>query len=51
MFVFLYLFSFRESIVSEPRIPLNQDTNVDKEIKSERIVLSSKIDPDCPFFV
>ncbi|CAF3728415.1 unnamed protein product [Rotaria sordida] len=40
-----------ESVVSEPRIPINQDTEIKNTIRSERIVLSSKIAADCPFFL
>jgi hypothetical protein len=51
LFVFLYFFLFSESVASGPRIPLNEDTDINNSIKSERIVLSSKIEADCPFFL
>ncbi|CAF4340358.1 unnamed protein product [Rotaria sp. Silwood2] len=40
-----------ESVASGPRIPINQDTEIKNTIRSERIVLSSKIAADCPFFL
>jgi len=40
-----------ESVASGPRIPINQATDIKNTIISERIVLSSKIAPDCPFFL
>ena len=43
--------SFSESVASGPRIPVNEDVDVKNTIKSERIVLSSKIAADCPFFL
>ncbi|CAF1546280.1 unnamed protein product [Rotaria sordida] len=40
-----------ESDASQPAILLNQTMNVENMIKSKRIVLSSKLAPDCPFFL
>ncbi|UJR36678.1 hypothetical protein I4U23_029395 [Adineta vaga] len=40
-----------ESVASGPRLPVNQNTDVESSIRSERIVLSSKLAPDCPFFL
>ncbi|CAF3953958.1 unnamed protein product [Rotaria sp. Silwood2] len=40
-----------ESVASGPCIPINQDTEIKNTIRSERIVLSSKIAADCPFFL
>ncbi|CAF3918070.1 unnamed protein product [Rotaria sordida] len=40
-----------ESDSSESNILLNQTVNVENMIKSKRIVLSSKLAPDCPFFL
>jgi hypothetical protein len=51
LFVFLYFFLFSESITSGLRSPINEDNDINNSIKSERIVLSSKIDADCPFFI
>ncbi|CAF3679270.1 unnamed protein product [Rotaria sp. Silwood1] len=36
---------------SEPTNPVHQNVNVDNMIKSKRIVLSSELAPDCPFFL
>jgi hypothetical protein len=51
MLLFVYFFSCSESIASGPRIPINQETEINNSITSERIVLSSKIAADCPFFL
>ncbi|CAF1537908.1 unnamed protein product [Rotaria sp. Silwood1] len=40
-----------ESDASQPTIPLDQTVNVENMIRSKRIVLSSKLAPDCPFFL
>ncbi|CAF1211608.1 unnamed protein product [Adineta ricciae] len=40
-----------ESVSSEARLPVNQSTNVEGGLRSERIVLSSRIAPECPFFL
>ncbi|UJR36677.1 hypothetical protein I4U23_029394 [Adineta vaga] len=40
-----------ESVASGPRLPVNQNTDVESSIRSERIVLSSKLAPDCPYFL
>jgi hypothetical protein len=42
---------FRETIPPESAIPTNQEVNVDNTIQSKRIVLSSKLEADCPFFL
>ncbi len=49
--LFSCVFSFSESVASEPQIPINENVDINNTIKSERIVLSSKIAPDCPFFL
>jgi hypothetical protein len=51
MLVFVNVSSFSESVASGPRVPINQDTAVKNTITSERIVLSSKLDEDCLFFL
>ncbi|CAF0732947.1 unnamed protein product [Adineta steineri] len=40
-----------ESVSSGPRIPTNEDVDINNSIKSERIVLSQKLPLDCPFFL
>ncbi|CAF4127451.1 unnamed protein product [Adineta steineri] len=40
-----------ESISSGPRIPTNEEVDINNSIKSERIVLNQKLPPDCPFFL
>ncbi|CAF1296812.1 unnamed protein product [Adineta steineri] len=40
-----------ESISSGPRIPTNEEVDINNSIKSERIVLSQKLPLDCPFFL
>jgi len=52
----IYLYSsiilfFREPTASESASSTNEDSNAAKTIKSERIVLSSKLAADCPFFL
>jgi hypothetical protein len=45
-FYFSIILFFRESA-----IPSNEDENATNTVKSERIVLSSKLAADCPFFL
>ncbi|UJR09388.1 hypothetical protein I4U23_013631 [Adineta vaga] len=40
-----------QSNTDQPTIPVNESVEISKMIKSQRIVLSSKLDRDCPFFV
>ena len=49
--VFFQYCHFSESMALEKGVSKNQETDIKNTIESERIILSSKIAADCPFFL